>query len=152
MGNNSTIVNSEQNKEAKTEELLLTCHEDTSTDHIESYPHNVINQKLLAWCSWRNNKISIADLKTKQPFLNFNRVPLHHSSCGFLVFFYLDTNDKTADSWTHVKEVPNSSLLISLHNNCDESANMEIFDISEKGHAKKVYAFEEALGGNMTAV
>ena len=41
------------------------------------------------------------------------------------------------NSWTHVKEIPNSKLLISLHHDSDDSATMEIFELSNKVHIKK---------------
>ena len=51
-------------------------------------------------------------------------------------------------SWTHVKEIPKSPYLISLHHSYDESANMEIFDISNKGKIKKIYSLGQLNGGN----
>lgn len=49
-------------------------------------------------------------------------------------------------SRTHLKELANTSLLVSLHHSCYQSANLEVFDISQKGSPRKVYAFEEVLG------
>ena len=50
-------------------------------------------------------------------------------------------------SWTHVKQIPNSNLLVSLHHCWDISANMEIFDIAQNGYVRKIYSFEETSGG-----
>lgn len=45
-----------------------------------------------------------------------------------------------------MKEISNTKLLVSLHHNDTMSANMEIFDLSQKA-VKKIYAFEEVHGG-----
>ena len=50
-------------------------------------------------------------------------------------------------SWTHVKEIANTQFLISLHHGFSKSANLEVFDVSRKGQAKKIYSFEEMSGG-----
>jgi hypothetical protein len=48
---------------------------------------------------------------------------------------------------THVKEIPNTKLLVSLHYGYyQNSANMEIFDISKKGKANKIYSLGEVSG------
>lgn len=41
----------------------------------------------------------------------------------------------------------NTNLLVSLHSSFT-STNLVIYDISQEGQAKKVYGFEELLGGN----
>lgn len=41
-----------------------------------------------------------------------------------------------------------TKLLVSLHCS-NSSANMEIFDLSKKGHMRKVYSFEEVLGSKI---
>lgn len=51
-------------------------------------------------------------------------------------------------AWSHVKEILNTRLLVSLHHCWNRSANMEIFEVSQKGKARKVYSFEEIKGGN----
>ncbi len=51
--------------------------------------------------------------------------------------------------WTHVKEIPNTKLLVSLNHNCKKSANMELFGISKKGEAKKIYSLGEVSGGKL---
>ena len=51
-------------------------------------------------------------------------------------------------SWTHVKEIPKTPYLVSLHHSETESANMEVFDISNKGKIKKIYSFGQLNGGN----
>ena len=49
-----------------------------------------------------------------------------------------------------MKEISNTSLLVSLHHSCDSgSAKLEIFDLSHKGQARKIYSFEEITGGKV---
>ena len=43
---------------------------------------------------------------------------------------------------THVKEIPNTKLLVSLNHDTYSAANMAIFDLSRKV-VKTIYAFEE---------
>ena len=50
------------------------------------------------------------------------------------------------DGWTHVKEIPNTKLLVSLHHSYDKSANMAVFDISKKDHIKEIYSLGEVSG------
>ena len=73
----------------------------------------------------------------------------------FIQNFYATTNPNfrlnrlQADHpWTHVKEIQNTRYLVSLHHSYFKSANMEIFDISKKGQAKKIYTPETVFGGN----
>lgn len=42
-----------------------------------------------------------------------------------------------------MKEIANTGLLVSVQHSYDTSASMEIFDVSRKGHPKKIYSFEE---------
>lgn len=51
-----------------------------------------------------------------------------------------------AGAHTRIKEIPNTNLLVSLHHHPATSANLAIYDISQK-EAKKIYAFEEVFGG-----
>lgn len=53
-------------------------------------------------------------------------------------------------SWTHIKEITNTSLLVSLHHNTDKSANLEIFDIAKQTEVKKIYSLGEVSGGNIS--
>ena len=50
--------------------------------------------------------------------------------------------------FTHVKEIPNTRLLVSLNHKYNQSANMAIFDISKKV-AKRIYSFEETSGSKI---
>ena len=50
-----------------------------------------------------------------------------------------------------MREIPNTKLLVSLNHNQAKSANMVIFDISQKA-AKKIYSFEEVFGGILNVV
>lgn len=58
------------------------------------------------------------------------------------------THEVYRNSWTHLKEIRNTSLLVSLHHCWNTSANLEIFDIVQEGKARKIYSFEEVLGGD----
>lgn len=55
------------------------------------------------------------------------------------------TNNILLAGWTHVREIPNTKLLVSLSHSFFTSANMEIFDISKKT-PRKIYSFEEVFG------
>ena len=46
-----------------------------------------------------------------------------------------------------MKEIPNTNLLVSLHQNLKTSANIEIFDNPKEGKAKKIYSLGEVSGG-----
>lgn len=50
------------------------------------------------------------------------------------------------DTWSHVKEIPNTPLLVSLDFAFNKSASLEIFDYSRKEHIEKIYSFEETFG------
>ena len=50
--------------------------------------------------------------------------------------------------WTHMKEIPNAEFLVSVQHNIT-SANLEVFDVSRRGQAKKIYSFEEISGSIM---
>ena len=58
---------------------------------IENIPSQ---QKLLAWCSYKNNKISIVELETKQEFTNFDGAKLNKTN-GILQPFISDSNSLT---------------------------------------------------------
>ena len=45
-----------------------------------------------------------------------------------------------------MKEIPNTKLLVSLNHNSDKSANMSVFDISEKDQIKEIYSLGEVSG------
>lgn len=48
---------------------------------------------------------------------------------------------------TALKEIPNTKLLVSLQHFWRTSAVLEIFDVSRKGIANKIYSFEEVIEG-----
>lgn len=50
-------------------------------------------------------------------------------------------------TWTHRKAIPNSRMLVSLNHCWTASANLAIFNISQNGDVRKVYSFEEVMGG-----
>ena len=55
---------------------------------------------------------------------------------------------KGFNAWTYLKEIPNTSLLVSIQQNESTAAKMKIFNISTKGRARTNYSFEEVQGGN----
>ena len=107
---------------------------------------------LLAWCSYRTSKIDIVDFNTKQSYASFDGVKTIYLSKKFVFVNYLE-NDASiillGDSWTHVKEIPNTELVVSLHHNYEESANMSVFDISKKDQIKEIYSLGEVSGGSI---
>ena len=66
-----------------------------------------------------------------------------HSILTYLMMILLE------HSWTHVKEIPNTKLLVSLHHRWNELAGMAIFDISKKQKAKEIFAFPEVRGSKI---
>ena len=48
-----------------------------------------------------------------------------------------------------MKEIANTKLLVSVNHCFDKSANLEVFDVSRKGQARKIYSFEEFSGSNI---
>ena len=47
-----------------------------------------------------------------------------------------------------MKEIPNTGLLVSVHLS-EMSSHLEVFDVSRKGKAKKVYSDEIVEGGRI---
>ena len=70
-----------------------------------------------------NNKISIVELKSKSKFANFNGVQLKERDAGIFIFnisscLIPNSQDTRArNSWTHVKEIANAGLLVSVNHN-----------------------------------
>ena len=50
-----------------------------------------------------------------------------------------------------MKEISNTKLLVSANHCWKTSANLEVFDVSRQGQAKKIYSFEEVSGGRIVA-
>ena len=50
-------------------------------------------------------------------------------------------------SWAHVREIPDTRFLVSVHHSLRSSANIALFDISKRG--KMICSFEETLGCNL---
>ena len=51
-----------------------------------------------------------------------------------------------SSSCSLLKEIPSTTLLVSLTHSVHASAKMEIFDIPQKEKVRKLYTFEEVLG------
>ena len=63
-----------------------------------------------------------------------------------LLYYYVNNQDDDYSSWTHVKEIPGSKLLISLHHFSKKCANIEVFNLTKKGKSEKIYSFDEVIG------
>ena len=48
-----------------------------------------------------------------------------------------------------MKEIGNTGLLVSACHCYDKSANLEVFDVSRKGKAMKIYSFEQVSGSRI---
>ena len=51
-----------------------------------------------------------------------------------------------------MKEISGTKLLISLHHYYVRSANIEVFNLTKKGRAEKIYSFEEVCGCKFTTI
>mgnify|MGYP006950865834 FL=1 len=47
-----------------------------------------------------------------------------------------------------MKEIANTGLLVSVQH-CSKFANLEVFDVSQKGQTKKIYSYEEVSGSRI---
>ena len=47
-----------------------------------------------------------------------------------------------------MKEIPNTRIIVSVNHCRHASANLEVFEVSLKGQARKIYSFEEVAGSN----
>ena len=95
-----------------------------------------------------SNEIRTVELDSKEEYANFDGVKLNESDGRFQLLIYTTsvTVHKGEVSWTHVKEIGNTGLLVSVHHCYNTSANLEVFDVSQKGQAQKIYSFEEVSG------
>jgi hypothetical protein len=50
-----------------------------------------------------------------------------------------------------IREIQGSQLLVSAHESRGKSASMEIFDLTKKGSAKKIYSFGEISGSEFSS-
>ena len=101
---------------------------------------------LLAWCSQYTNKIDIVDLSTKENYASFNGVKTSDTGLGFQLFWGWYAVIFLGIHWTHVKEIPNTNLLVSLNHIKHYSANMSVYDISKADQIKEVYSLGEVSG------
>lgn len=93
--------------------------------------------------STESNIVSIYEVETGLEHLTFSGPQLQYSPGGNLYAFSLMLAKLET---THVKEIPGTTLLISLNHKCFKTANFGIYDVSKKGRAKNVYTFDEAWG------
>lgn len=48
--------------------------------------------------------------------------------------------------WSHVKEIANAQLLVSVHNSFNASTKLEVLDVTQKGRVRKIYSSEAVSG------
>ena len=107
------------------------------------------SSQLLAWCSQLENNVKVIEVATGQEYVKFKGPQLdcdsnNRNKIPFVVSFYIIIG--WYESWTHVREIPGSRLLISLHHCHDKYASLEVFDLKNKGRATKVYSLGAVLG------
>lgn len=94
--------------------------------------------------------IDIVEFENNQSYANFDGVKIRNR--GKIQIFQIILNlmmiIMIAYSWTHVKEIPNTTLLVSLHHDWLQGANLGIFDISKKDRINRIYSCELVKGGN----
>lgn len=91
--------------------------------------------------SRRNNYISAIELDTKQNCSTFQSAQIPN---GALCIQSSSNLTIVLGWWTHVREIPNTNLLVSLNHHYSRSANMEIFQYSQK-KVNRIYSFEEVV-------
>ena len=93
-------------------------------------------------------KIRLVWLKLKRN--KSTRLSTEFNSTRLMVLFFsiigLTFDNRLGQSLTHVKEIGKTGLLVSARHRYDTSANLEVFDVSRKGKAMKIYSFEEVSG------
>ncbi len=94
-------------------------------------------------------KTSILDSGTELNYVTFDGAMISDPGKFDSRMFFTQMITFIANGWTHIKEIPNTKLLVSLHHNKTESANMEIFDVLKKGRARKIYSLGEVSGGKL---
>ena len=94
----------------------------------------------------------VIEIATEQEYANFEGAQLLdksniRSKIAFIRIYFsaLVVNDY---SYTHLREIPGSKLLVSLNHCYDKYATLEIFDLRNKGRATKVYSLDAVLGCN----
>ena len=55
---------------------------------------------------------------------------------------------KDDQSRTHLREISDERLLVSLHHSHYRFADLEVFDLKKKGRATKIYSLGRVLGCN----
>ena len=104
--------------------------------------------RLLAWCSEDKNQITITDLETNLAYSQFDGAQLKNKDGGNIsIYKKIFQFFCKGYWWSHVREIPVTTLLVSLHHSYEKCARMEIFDVSKKEQAKKVFSSDEVLGG-----
>ena len=107
----------------------------------------------MAWCSNNTNKIEVVDFETNKPYASFDGVHVTINLVEFRSSYYFKTGKTIIFldySWTHVKEIANTKLLVSLYHNRTESANMAVFDLSKQGQVNEIYSLGEVSGRILT--
>ena len=84
-------------------------------------------------------------LNSKVRWSQIPNVPSSSKQLFFNLSFFTST---ALSSYSHVKMIPDTGLLVSLHHHWRKAAQLEVFDVSKKGLARKIYSFGEVFGGN----
>lgn len=99
----------------------------------------------MAWSTSVDNHIYACDTSNSNIVSNFQGPQLKFSSLGTTIISVIFSNDFEG-YWSHVKGIPQTSLLVSAYHSADNSANFGIFDLS-KG-SRVVFSFEDVVGSN----
>lgn len=110
----------------------------------------------LLGCPWQKNIINVIDIKTKEQYVSCEGVGLKNANCmlEFTIRFTHIWNNQSVfqNSWTHVKEIPNTTFLVSIHHCAYTSVNMEICEISKKWQAQKIYSFGNEINSKLRSI
>ena len=110
---------------------------------------------MLAWCSGKNNKIRVVEITSEQDYANFDGIQIYNKDSNYNEAFhsfnlYEKLSYKDFSQMTHVRGIPNTQYVVSLHHYSEIGANLAVFDLANKEKVKKVYSFEEVLGGKFS--
>src|SRR4051812_17730368 len=98
----------------------------------------------MAYCSDEENIIGIVDLQTKENYAAFRGVKISDRTRNNTRKVTKNfSNSYDLESWTHVKEIPNTKLFCSLYHLRDYASVLRIYSYSQKGKVKQVFTTEE---------
>lgn len=101
---------------------------------------------MTCWSSMKN-KTTIVELEMKHEFANFDGVQLNTLGIIFIFHKGLIFDNNPPRTRSNLDSLERDFKLKTLsHHRHGASANLEVFDVPQKGQARKIYTFEEALG------